>query len=226
MSDTKTHLGIPGHEGRGYGLDLWGRVPRAAALPHLVQHAERLERQAAAIRAALAAGTVEVSYWRGHKRLQPPPDPCLNIHPDHPTVLCDQDPGHLGDHQGGGMANHLCHFTWPSTGPVTTVKRRADAILPGDVIAACPQTGGQEVCVAAVEPISPLHIRLHWDVAPEAVLRWYTAADHEEFDILTGEPERTPCAACGDPDPDGPVISAGQTWCSDCLTAAAPEATP
>jgi hypothetical protein len=74
MSDTRTHLGIPGHEARGYGLELWGRVPRAAALPQLEQYVEHLERQAAAIRAALAAGTVEVSYWRGYKRVQPPPE--------------------------------------------------------------------------------------------------------------------------------------------------------
>lgn len=75
MSDTRTCLAIPGHAGRGYGLDLWGRIPRAEALPRLEQYAEHLERQAAALRAALAAGTVEVSYWRGHKRLSPPAEP-------------------------------------------------------------------------------------------------------------------------------------------------------
>jgi hypothetical protein len=74
MSDPKTHLGIPGHEARGYGLELWGRVPRAEALPQLELYVEHLERQVAAIREALASDTVTVSYWRGHTQLQPPPD--------------------------------------------------------------------------------------------------------------------------------------------------------
>lgn len=190
MSDTKTHLGIPGHAGRGYGLDLWGRVPRAEALPRLAQHAERLEHQAAAIRAALAAGTVEISYWRGHKRVSPPVEPA-------PVVA-------------------------PAT---TTIKRRADAILPGDVILPRRQTDGRQVTVTAAAPRPPSYVRLYWR-DEEGELYWYNAEESEEIDILAREPERAPCAACGEPNPDGPVSGDGEPWCSDCYAEMAEAAYP
>lgn len=81
-----------------------------------------------------------------------------------------------------------------------TVKRRADLILPGDVIPACPQTGDRQVRVAAVElpvpnPVSAslrpfAYVRLHWDVETTAPVQWYTAALDEELDTFPRESER------------------------------------
>lgn len=79
---------------------------------------------------------------------------------------------------------------------MATVKRRADLILPGDVILACPPTGDRQVTVTAVEPMPPPYVRLYWD-AVDGDLRWYTAEVTEGLPVYVQEerqaaPESTP----------------------------------